>query len=25
MLSFSGNQGLSVKGTIDQMIMKAIK
>tara|TARA_R110002020_G_scaffold75509_7_gene192093 strand:+ start:315 stop:536 length:222 start_codon:yes stop_codon:yes gene_type:complete len=25
MLSFSGNQGLAVKGTIDQMIMKAIK
>lgn len=25
MLSISGNQGLSVKGTIDQMIMKAIK
>ena len=25
MLSFTGNQGLAVKGTIDQMIMKAIK
>ena len=25
MLKISGNQGLSVKGTIDQMIMKAIK
>ena len=25
MLSFSGNQGLAVKGTIDQMIAKAIK
>jgi len=25
MLSFSGNQGLSIKGTIDQMIAKAIK
>jgi len=25
MLKMSGNQGLSVKGTIDKMIMKAIK